>query len=236
MEEKISVLMPAYNRASFIRSAITSILAQTYRKLELIVYDDGSRDGTREMVRGFMSRDARVRLVEGETNRGVAFARNRLLEATNSKYACWQDSDDISNIHRLEMQIVKMKATGNILVFSQYEMLMGKKFTIGIIGQRRWMRPPAIGKHINRGFATVMFETAIAVPFDETKKLGGEDWAWINEIEKTHSDFPVMEETLYYIYGHADRIGAWKRKLARIRGTEIEARLSYEELIRNYGK
>lgn len=233
MNERISVLMPAYNREVFIKHAIMSILAQSHNQLELIVYDDGSSDGTCDVVRDYMTKDGRIRLIEGAKNQGVAYARNRLLGAVRTRHACWQDSDDISNIHRLALQLAEMKTTGSALVFSQYEMFDNNKFINKIVNPRRWEKPPDKGVHTNRCFATVMFEITVAVLFDETKKLGNEDWLWLNEIERTHTNFPILEDLLYYIRGHNDRIGTWKRRLAHIKSTQTEAQMSYEELIRS---
>lgn len=70
----VSVILPTYRRASVITRAIESVLAQTYPYLELLVVDDGSDDGTEEVVKSIA--DPRIRYIKNETNRGTSYAKN----------------------------------------------------------------------------------------------------------------------------------------------------------------
>ena len=89
-----TVLIKAYNEEEFIGAAIRSALAQTRGDFELVVVDDGSTDGTAEVVEGFRSRDPRVRLVS-QPNRGVAAAWNAGVEAARAPYVALLDADDL---------------------------------------------------------------------------------------------------------------------------------------------
>ena len=102
MDETISILMPVYNRQMFVSSAVYSILNQTYKNIKLVIYDDGSTDNTVSIIEQI--KDSRISIFKGDKNKGVAYARNKLLEFYDTKYAAWQDSDDLSNKHRIEMQ------------------------------------------------------------------------------------------------------------------------------------
>jgi glycosyltransferase involved in cell wall biosynthesis len=73
---KVSVVIPAFNRASVIGNALQSVLGQSFQELEIIVVDDGSRDGTAEAVRQIAQSEARIRLIRHEANRGAQAARN----------------------------------------------------------------------------------------------------------------------------------------------------------------
>lgn len=88
----VSVIIPSYNRAGTIGRAMDSVLAQSYRNLELIVVDDGSSDGTVEIVNGY--NDRRVKLIEMAVNSGPSVARNTGAEAASGEYLAFQDSDD----------------------------------------------------------------------------------------------------------------------------------------------
>lgn len=90
-ESSVSVVIPAYNCAGFIREAIESVLAQDYGNRELVVVDDGSTDATSEVVRSFGSA---VRLI-GQSNRGPAAARNRGLAEARGDYVAFLDGDDV---------------------------------------------------------------------------------------------------------------------------------------------
>ncbi|SHI29360.1 glycosyltransferase family 2 protein [Wenxinia saemankumensis] len=88
----VSVILPTFQRAGPVRTAIRSVLDQTYPRLELLVIDDGSTDGTDETVAGFD--DPRLRYIRLAGNRGVAAARNRGLSEARGALLAFLDSDD----------------------------------------------------------------------------------------------------------------------------------------------
>jgi glycosyltransferase involved in cell wall biosynthesis len=89
-----SVVMPAYNSARTIRTAIASVLAQTRADLELIVFDDGSTDGTAALVETIAAEDPRLRLVGG-AHQGLPAARNTGIAASHGQLVSFLDSDDL---------------------------------------------------------------------------------------------------------------------------------------------
>ena len=99
----VSVLMPAYNSELYIAEAIDSILNQTYANLELIIFDDGSSDGTRKVIESYG--DPRVVKVLSDQNFGVVRARNELIDRAHGKYIALMDADDIADPTRLQKQI-----------------------------------------------------------------------------------------------------------------------------------
>ena len=92
---KISVLMPNYNKGSYIREAIQSVLDQTFEDFELIVVDDASNDSSIEVIESFIKRDRRVRLVHHPKNLGVAAAFNTGMTTAMSNLICFIGSDDL---------------------------------------------------------------------------------------------------------------------------------------------
>jgi hypothetical protein len=92
----VSVIMPAFNRASVIGSAIRSVLDQTYRNWELLIVDDGSRDRTVEVVEALMCQvdDSRIRLLRHDRNRGASAARNTALREARGSYVAYLDTDN----------------------------------------------------------------------------------------------------------------------------------------------
>jgi glycosyltransferase involved in cell wall biosynthesis len=93
---RVSVVVPAYNREHYLGQTIESVLAQTFEDWELIVYDDGSTDGTRAVAMSYAETDRRIRVGHGP-NSGVAAARNRGFELTNAdaQFVIFLDSDDL---------------------------------------------------------------------------------------------------------------------------------------------
>lgn len=88
----VSVVIPAYNRATIVSRAIRSVLAQAYQKWELIVVDDGSKDRTDLAVKAFA--DPRIRYLRHTKNRGQSAAQNTGIRSARGKYVAFLDSDD----------------------------------------------------------------------------------------------------------------------------------------------
>lgn len=90
----VSIGLPVYNGAQFIKKAIDSILAQTYTDFELIIVDNSSTDDTVKICEEFVQRDNRVRLVQNEANIGAAPNFNKSFELSSGKYFKWFAHDD----------------------------------------------------------------------------------------------------------------------------------------------
>lgn len=89
----VSVIVPAYNAASHIEAAITSIVNQSYPSIEIVVVDDGSEDGTAHLVRSYPVSNRRISCIE-MSNSGVSAARNVGISHANGAYCMFVDSDD----------------------------------------------------------------------------------------------------------------------------------------------
>lgn len=89
----ISVIVPAYNTAKYLPFCLDSLAKQTMQDIEFLLIDDGSTDGSGEIMASFVRKDSRFRLITQE-NRGFAGARNRGLEEAQGKYIGFVDSDD----------------------------------------------------------------------------------------------------------------------------------------------
>lgn len=89
---RVSVIIPTYNRAHFVREAIESVLRQTYRDFEIIVVDDGSKDNTREVIEGL--NNPQIRYIYQE-NQGVSGAMNTGIMASRAEFITWVASDNV---------------------------------------------------------------------------------------------------------------------------------------------
>src|SRR5437868_1326235 len=97
----VSVVIPAYNAAQWIEETIATVLAQTYRPLDVIVVDDGSMDETRSAVKKF---DDQIRYIH-QPNSGVGAARNTGIRSARGEYVAFLDADDLWDAHKVEEQI-----------------------------------------------------------------------------------------------------------------------------------
>lgn len=114
----ISVVMAAWNSENTISQAIKSVLAQTYKQLEIIVVDDCSSDRTVSIVKILVREDSRVKLVQSPKNRGVAYARRVGLDASTGNWIAILDSDDVWLPNKLEKQICLQASTNASLLFT----------------------------------------------------------------------------------------------------------------------
>jgi len=94
MNETISIVVPIYNLEEYIRDCVDSILVQTYGSLEVILVDDGSTDSSAEICQDYAKKDARVKYIRVELNRGVVHARKEGIMAATGKYIGFVDGDD----------------------------------------------------------------------------------------------------------------------------------------------
>jgi glycosyltransferase involved in cell wall biosynthesis len=99
----LSVCVPAFNGAPYIGAALTSVLAQTFGDFELLVVDDGSTDGTREVVEGL--RDARLRVIGHRFRLGLVANWNRCLELSRGRYVTVFHQDDLMAPDNLEEKV-----------------------------------------------------------------------------------------------------------------------------------
>lgn len=99
---KISVIIPVYNAEKYLEKCINSVLEQTYSDFELILIDDGSKDGSLEICKKFEKSDNRIKLY-GIENSGVSFARNFGIEKSTGEYITFIDSDDYVSRYLLDV-------------------------------------------------------------------------------------------------------------------------------------
>lgn len=116
--DKICIIMAAYNSEKTIRQAVDSVLNQTYSNLELIIANDCSTDSTLSIIEAYCRRDSRVRLINNTENMGVSRSRYKCLMATDAPWIAILDSDDAWTHDKLEKQIRLQEKTGAALLFT----------------------------------------------------------------------------------------------------------------------
>jgi len=112
----ISVCIATYNRKEYLKEAIESVFRQTYQDLELIVLDDGSTDGTEELIASF---DLPIRYYK-QSNHGIPQPYNRLVELAKGDYICFLDSDDIFFDDALERLVNGVDGSEQRIAYGSY--------------------------------------------------------------------------------------------------------------------
>lgn len=130
---KVSIILSTYNRAHFLKEAIESVCCQTFSDWELIVMDDGSTDGTGDIVKAWAKKDSRVRHIR-RNNMGISAVRARSIAFAQGEYITFLDDDDEFAPNKLELQVPFLDAHPEVgMVYSYVEMIDAEKKLI-----RKW--------------------------------------------------------------------------------------------------
>jgi glycosyltransferase involved in cell wall biosynthesis len=117
MTPKVSICIPTYNRKDYLKETIESVFAQTYKDYEVVIVDDGSTDGTAEMLNNI---DLPIRCYWQE-NSGDAAARNKLIKLAQGEFITFIDSDDLLMHDAVERMMNVMEAEGGeVIVYGPY--------------------------------------------------------------------------------------------------------------------
>lgn len=103
----VSVIIPIYNVEKYLKRCLDSVVGQTYHNLEIILVNDGSTDGSREICQRYAQNDSRIRLFTQE-NQGLSAARNTGLDHMNGEYIVFVDSDDYISTYFVEIMLNKL--------------------------------------------------------------------------------------------------------------------------------
>jgi len=121
----VSVVTPTYNRARFLPDSVSSVLAQTFDDLELIIVDDGSDDDTDDVLEPYLA-DSRVRYFYQE-NQGQSQARNLALEYATGDFIAFLDSDDVWAPDKLEKQLAVLQSNQDVDIVHGDEAVIDEK-------------------------------------------------------------------------------------------------------------
>lgn len=129
----VSIVVPVYNAERFLRETIACIQRQTYTNWELLLVDDCSTDGSRELIREFEEKDNRIHLLCAAENQGAARSRNQGVMASKGQYLCYLDADDVWMEEKLSKEIDFIQKKDAAFIFSGYEFADEKAVGLGKI-------------------------------------------------------------------------------------------------------
>jgi glycosyltransferase involved in cell wall biosynthesis len=201
---RVSVIMPVYNCAQFLRESVASVLSQTMTDIELILVDDGSSDGSSEILQTFA--DKRIRTFRFKQNHGVASARNYAIEKADCEYIGFLDADDLAHPARLAIQVAYLDARPNI----------------GAAASRAWISGP--GRQQKQPFqslspeeicVTLVFRNCLVtssvsirrslwIPFRSDEEPGGDYYLWARLTPEVH--FVLLKRILVTYREHSGGI------------------------------
>ncbi len=126
MYEKVSIIMPSYNYALYIKQAIESVLNQTYLNWDLIVIDDASTDYSLNVINEYVKKDSRVKLIINEKNLGLAATLKKAIDFADGEWIAFLESDDVFLPASIEEKI-KAAKLGADIIFTDVEFFQDKE-------------------------------------------------------------------------------------------------------------
>jgi glycosyltransferase involved in cell wall biosynthesis len=206
----VSLIMTVYNRDRFLALAIESILVQTEPDFELILWDDGSTDGSLELMQRYAAMDDRIRLFGGE-NSGHAVALKAAHEKARGRYVGSVDSDDLLSSNALEVMVPVLEQDPSIgMVYSSYRRIDEQNRIYGMV-----KRDPYSPQRLLVDFMTFHFRL---MRRDCYEAVGGIDSSFscamdydlclkLSEITTIHH----LDQPLYFYRTHANSMSSQRR-------------------------
>lgn len=125
MEVKVSIIMPSYNYALYIKKAIESVLNQTYKNWELIIIDDASTDNSLNVIKEYIKKDSRVKLIINEKNLGLCSSLKKAIKFADGEWIAFLESDDEFLPESIEEKI-KASCLGADIIYTDVELFQDK--------------------------------------------------------------------------------------------------------------
>ena len=117
---EISIIVPIYNVSQYLKECLDSLLAQTFKDIEIILVDDGSTDNSGKIADEYAMIDNRIRVIH-QTNQGLSAARNNGINISTSPYVMFVDSDDFVDQHYCEIPYKIIKENNADVVCFEFD-------------------------------------------------------------------------------------------------------------------
>lgn len=214
----VSVVIPAYNCEKYIKTALSSVMAQTVENIEIIVIDDCSTDNTWKVIEQLAEKDSRIRAIKNEKNLGVAETRNKAMQYSQGEFIALLDSDDYWYEGKLEKQIKLQKETGADLIYCSYAIVdeeEKKKCSNYIVPDHATL--DMILKENVIGCSTVLFKSDIGKKYCFQKKYYHEDFVFWIDVLKGGAVARGVKEVLsaYRVRENSRASNKWKSTVNR---------------------
>jgi len=241
----VSVVIPSFNRKAEVLAAVSSALNQSYPPLEVIVVDDGSVDGTRDI--DFRAIDERIRFIAHAQNKGGGAARNTGIDVACGRYIALLESDDAWSERKLEKQIDALAKADNDTMFSACNIERIRSIGAAPYNSRPYLEGEDLSEYLLIHKCTLHTSTLV-VPTDLAKEVRfdpslkrHQDWDFVLRLFEAGATLSYVDECLAtydcrQVGGRITSMDDVKPTLAwyELRSHLISPRAKYEFYVRNW--
>lgn len=194
----VSIVMPAYKAEQTVAEAIQSVQAQSYPHWQLMVVDDGSPDGTADVVAELSKSDTRIELVR-QANAGPAMARQKALDRASGRYIAFLDSDDFWLPGKLERQLAFMAEHRAALSYTAFRRIQADGSGPGqLISIPPRLTYRALLGNTAIATSTAVIDKSIAGEFRMTKTYYDDFVLWLDILKRGHVALGLNEDLMRY--------------------------------------
>ena len=210
---RVSIILPVYQGEKTVKTAIKSILKQTYQNIELIIVNDFSDDGTEDIILKIMKKNSQIKYIKNSKNQGVYFSRNIGITESTGDIITMQDADDISDNLRIEKSVSHLIKGDHefILANGQYIRELGShlcpvRITMAtfMCGKDFFVKYGIYDENTRHSGDLELLDRAYFKKYGEYKF--DNFWYWLNYTPDYENFYGHIYENLYYIGLDGNRI------------------------------
>lgn len=213
MNEIISVIVPVFNTAPYLKRCVESVLNQSYQNFELILIDDGSTDGSGDICDSFVRQNNHIRVFHQE-NSGVCVARNKGIKEMNGDYFMFLDSDDTLDASTLELCYDRIiQDNSDVVIFGWQQIQNGQIIKVGVYGNGKIAGSIEVVKDIledrhiyGGGYPNKMWRTSTfieqgkSLPMFNPQLFYVEDMEWVTRMLLNINSISLINKIFYNYY------------------------------------
>lgn len=236
LEDLISVIIPVYNVEKYISECLESLINQTYKNLEIILINDGSRDNSGAICDKYKEKDSRIKVIHKE-NGGVSLARNSGLEIAKGDYIAFVDGDDYLDKEYFEKLLKILKEKQVEIVLCGFNKVYDNNTEKVTKGKNLVMRKEEFLKDILnvQGGAGIVHsklwkkEAMQGIKFDKEIKIGEDSFFCIQAVKNVNNVY-VLDEALYnYRFNNTSAVRKYKKDFPDLCLTSMQIAKKYIE-------
>ena len=197
----VTIVTPVYNSIDYVGDSIQSVINQTFQNWEMILVDDGSNDGSFELISSINKIENRIKIIRNKENRGPGISRNKAIKLAKGKYIAFLDSDDLWHKDKLNIQIELMEE--NKWSFSHtsygYVSKQGKKIKSTFHVSNHSINYFNLLKRTEISCLTAVYNQKVLGKCYMTEHRKKQDYAlWLSILKKGVKSQPIDIELAYY--------------------------------------